>query len=304
MLWLTVTTLSYFLLALSFLADKYLLAGRIQSPRLYTFYIGLAGILVLALAPFVGFTIPDPEQILLALACGFFFILGLFWLYKALYLFEASRVMPAAGGMTPFFSALLVFIFSGGKATLTNSEYLAVALLILGSILITYQKSQKISAKCFLISCFAAILLAFYFVSAKYVYLGQPFWSGLIWIRIGGFLTVLFFLFSAEVRKQIFAPKSGPKKQGATAVLFFGNQAVGAGGNLLQSWAVALSPLVYVTVINALSGVQYVFLFIFSIILSLKFPRVLKEDVSRKIIIQKITAIILISGGMALFTLK
>jgi hypothetical protein len=139
---------------------------------------------------------------------------------------------------------------------------------------------------------------------AKYVYLSQPFWSGLIWIRIGGFLTALGFLLSAEVRRQVFTKRTSPQKQKKTAIVFFGNQAVGASGNLLQSWAVALAPLAYVAVINALSGVQYAFLFIFSVIISLKFPAILREDVSRGIIIKKIIAIVLIGGGLALFTLK
>ncbi len=302
MLWLIVATLSYLILAVSFLVDKYLLVGSIANPKVYTFYVGMAGILVLAIIPFVGFTIPGTEQIFLSITCGAFFTGGLFWFYKALQLFEPSRVVPAVGGILPLFSFLLILISSKGEATFALSDYVAFILLILGSVLITYKKSQKISIRCFLISSIAAILFAFYFVLAKYVYMGQSFWSGLIWIRIGGFLAALGFLLTREVRNELFKSKIGFQRK--TAVLFLSNQAAGATGNILQSWAIALAPLVYVATINALAGIQYVFLFIFSIILSLKFPKILKEEASKEVILQKIVAILFIGGGLLVLALK
>ncbi len=303
MTWLIVAIISYLILAVAFLVDKYLLTGSISNPKVYTFYAGVAGIAALALIPFVGFYIPGTWQIFLALACGIFFVGGLFWFYKALQLFEPSRVVPALGGILPVFSFLLVLIFSKGKITFTPPDYIAFALLILGSVLITYKKSQKISSKCLLISSVAAIFFAFYFVSAKYVYMGQSFWSGLIWIRIGSFLAALSFLLTREVRSELFKSKK-TGFQGKTAILFLSNQAAGAGGNVLQSWAIALAPLVYVATINALAGIQYVFLFIFSIILSLKFPKILKEEISKEVIIQKITAILIIGAGLAILAFK
>lgn len=302
MLWLIVAILSYLILAVAFLVDKYLLVGSISNPKVYTFYVGVSGILILALIPFVGFSIPGAWQVFLSITCGIFFTGGLFWFYKALQLFEPSRVVPAVGGILPVFSFLLILIFSKGKAIFAPFDYIAFVLLILGSVLVTYKKSQKISLKCFLISSVAAVLFAFYVVLAKYVYMGQSFWSGLIWIRIGGFLAALGFLLTREVRSELF--KAKPGLRGKTAILFLSNQAAGAGGNILQSWAIALAPLVYVATINALAGIQYVFLFIFSIALSLKLPNILKEEISGEVIFQKIAAILLIGGGLLILVLK
>jgi len=75
-------------------------------------------------------------------------------------------------------------------------------------------------------------------------------------------------------------------------------------GAVLQNWAVALAPLIYLAFINALQGVQYVFLLIFTAFLSLKLPQILKEEISRKIISQKIIAILLIGGGLAILACK
>lgn len=304
MLWLIVAISAYLILAIVFLVDKYLLVGPIPNPKVYTFYIGTLGILVLILVPFVGFSVPGIGQIILSLLAGAFFIYGIFWLNSALRLFEASRVIPAIGGILPIFTFLLIYIFSRGEEVFKIWEFSAFILLILGSILITYEKAKKISLKSFKISVIAAFFLALSFVLAKYVYMVQPFWSGYIWIRIGGFLMAISFLFAQEVRNELSKVKinwaTGGWRPKKTAAIFLSNQAAGASANILQNWAIALAPLVCVAIINALQGVQYVFLLMFAASLSLKFPKILKEEISREIIFQKIIAILLIGGGLAL----
>ncbi len=63
-MWLVITISFYFILAAVFLVDKYLLTGSISNPKIYTFYVGVLGIGVLVLAPFVGFYIPSFSQII------------------------------------------------------------------------------------------------------------------------------------------------------------------------------------------------------------------------------------------------
>lgn len=303
MTWLFIAISAYFILAVVFLVDKYLLVGPIPSPKVYAFYVGMLGILALILAPFVGFSVPGPLQIFLSLITGAFFIYGLFWFYKALQLFEPSRVVPAIGGILPIFTFFIIYIFSKGEETLNFWEATSFLLLILGSILITHEKAKKITLKSLQISALTALLLAFYFVFAKYVYLEQSFWTGFIWIRIGGALAAFcFFLFFKEVKEGIFRKREYfPKK---IAGIFLINQAAGAGANILQNWAIALAPLAFVAMVSALAGTQYVFLLIFAVLLSLKFPQILKEEISREVIFQKLFAILLIGGGLAILALK
>lgn len=302
MLWLIVAILSYLIFAIVFLVDKYLLGTHLPNPKVYTFYTGTLGILVLGLIPFFGFAVPDFSQIVLSLAAGAFFIYGLFWLFKGLKQFEVSRIIPAIGGLLPLFSFGLIYIFSLGKATLNFFEFLAFILLVAGSILITY-KGEKISFKSLRTSTVAAFLLALCFVLIKYVYLEQSFWLGFFWIRIGGFLMgISFLLFIREVREEVFKIKRGFSKK--MAGLFLSNQAAGAGASILQNWAIFLAPLAYVAIINALQGTQYVFLLIFASLISLKFPHIFKEEISKRILFQKIIAILLIGGGLALLAIK
>lgn len=300
MSWLLVTISAYFLFGAVALVDKYLLKGSIPSPKIYTFYIGVLSISALIFVPF-GFLVPGPLEIITSLLAGGIFIFASFGFFNALKLFEASRVVPAIGGILPLFTLGLTYFFFRGEGILGFSEILAFLLLISGSVLIAFKKGQSSILKSFQIVIPTAFLFSLAFVLSKFVYLSQPFWSGFIWIRIGSFLFALFLLFSKEVREELFKKQVSFKPK--TSAIFLSNKAVGGLASLLQNWAIALVPLGFLAFINALEGLKYVFLLIFTILISLKFPKILKEEISRKILFQKIAAILLISAGLIVFAL-
>jgi drug/metabolite transporter (DMT)-like permease len=306
MSWLAVAVFSYLILAVVYLVDKHLLTGSVTNPKVYTFYVGILWILVLFLVPFVDFYVPEMSQIVLSLSAGAVFIWGLLWFYKALHLFEASRVVPAVGSLTPLFTFILIYVFTSRQETLSFNSAAAFVLLILGNILINLRREKFINFRSFRFSVLTAFFFSLAFILAKYVYLAQPFWNGFIWRSIGGFLMAVCFLFIfPEIRKELFSVRKSllPGGSKKTSAIFVSNQLAGAGSAILQNWAIFLAPLALVPVIHALSGTQYVFLFIFSIFLSLKFPKILKEEVSRDVILQKIVAIILIGGGLVLLSI-
>jgi len=315
MLWLIVTISFYFILAAVFLIDKYLLTSSIPNPKFYTFYVGALGIFVLIFIPFVGFYVPSFFQIILAILAGAIYIYALFWFYKSLQLFEASRVVPAISGLVPLFTFFLVYISSSGKEVLPAFGVIAFILLVLGSVLMAMEREKFINLKSLKISLICAFLLSLSFTLSKYVYLNQSFWNGFIWIKFGGVIMgFCFFLFTKDIREKFLKIKNNfgkekissmvAQKNFKTPIIFLSNQTAGAGANILQNWAFALAPLAYIAVINALQGVQYVFLLILTVLISLKFPKILKEEISRKILIQKIFAILLIVGGLVILSLK
>jgi drug/metabolite transporter (DMT)-like permease len=304
MLWILIILSSYFLFSLTQLGDKYILAGP-PNPKNYSFYNGLLGISALVLIPFVGFSVPGFSQIVLGLFAGSLFILAIFVLYQALEKFEVSRVVPAIGGILPLFTLVLVYIFSGGRESLDFLSFMAFVFLILGSILITFEKEKKVSFKSLPLSILAALLFSLTFIFSKYVYLAQPFWSGFILMRMGGFLTALCFLFFKDVRKEIFNPPAGKQAfSGKTGIVFLINKVLGAGAFVLQNWAIALVPLSSLAFINALEGTKYLFLLILTSVISVKMPAIIKENISTKIIRQKIIAVFLIGTGLLILALK
>ena len=154
-------------------------------------------------------------------------------------------------------------------------------------------------------SAIAAFLFSLTFILAKLVYLEQSFWSGFIWMRIGGFFTGICFLFFVEVRKELFKTRSILRPK--TYQIFFFNQGLGALAFVLQNWAVALAPIACIAVINALAGVQYALVLIYTVLVSLISPgwaekHGLKEKITRKILFQKIFAILLVISGLVILT--
>lgn len=295
MSWLIITILAYFLSAIVSLFDKYLLKEPIPSSKIYSFYVGILGILILVLVPFVDFSIPTTLQLFLCLLAGAFFIFSLSIFLKAVKLFEVSRVVPTVGALTPLFVLGLTFLFT--KQILNFYQFGALFFLLTGTFLISWNK-KKIDFNCLWLSTIAAFLFSLAFFLAKIIYLTQPFWSGFIWMRVGGFLMALFFLLSKEVREELFIKRVSFKLK--TASTFLLGQIFGAGSLILQNWAIALIPFGSLALINALEGTKYVFVVIFTTLLSLKFPEILKEEISKEVLFQKMIAILLIGGGLVL----
>lgn len=296
MLWLIVILSSYFLLAAVHLVDKHILQERITDSRVYAFYVGISGIFVLALVPFGYLAVPKMPDLILALLAGVFNTLAVFALFVGLKRFETSRIIPAVGAFLPMFTFGFTATWDGKN--LSFSEILVFCLLLIGAFLITREKNKTFSLKSLQISILAAGLFAAYFILIKFVYLGQPFVSGLIWTKIGAVLASLCFLFFKGVRADVLhGPKIAQKKNWA---VILPNQTIGGLAVILQNWAVALAPLAYLGIINALEGVKYVFLLIFAILVSQKFPQLLKEEVSREIIFKKIIAILFVGAGLVI----
>jgi len=314
MSWLLIAVASYLVYGFTSLVDKYLLSGPNPNPKAYAFYVGLLGLFVLLAVPFTGCMMPSLFQTGIGLGAGAFGIFGVFLLYSALSKFEASRVIPAVGASAPIFTMALVYIFSGGSEILNVQAFLAFILLTLGSVLITL-KNNKYPLNGLALSTLTAFFIALSLALTKYVYLEQSFWNGLIWMKIGGFLAASVFLCYKEVRaelllqeKILFGRIAGRRRkedsphQRLRVTLFLVNQFLAGGAGLLKNWAIFLAPLAYMTIIDALSGVQHAFLLFLAFFISLKFPKILKEEFSKSILIQKILAALFIAAGLSLLS--
>lgn len=297
MLWLIIIIAAYFLFSLASLGDRYLLVGP-PNPKVYAFYVGILSIVVLLLVPFVDFYLPNIYQIGLSFLYGLIFILSLLAIYESLKRFEVSRIIPALGAFLPIFTFLLAFFILGQEGFFSYQKIFSFCFLVLGSIFISLEKSFKVSFKSLLFVGMAAFFLSLCFVLSKIVYSDLGFWNGFVWMRLGTFFFALFLFLFKDVRTEIFRKKKSFTKK--TGLVFLSVQITGALAVVLQSWSIALADSVYISFISALQAVQYLFLFI----LSLLFYKALKEKISKKIIFQKIFAIILIILGLVFLVLK
>lgn len=301
MSWLIIIILAYFLLALSALGDKFFLTKHL-APKSYTFYTGVLGGAVLFLIPFVNFSLPGYYNLFISFATGAVFVLAIFVFYQGLEKFEVSRIVPAIGGLLPIFTLIVSFLFFKEKIFLDFKIIFSFLFLVLGTFLITREPAKKFSFGSFKISLLCALLFSFFFVLSKYIFTILSFWNGLISIRIGALIAALLFIFAKEVRRDVSSIKLAFKNKGA-AIMFLLNQGAAGLGGILQNLAIAIAGISFLAIINALEGIRYVFVFIFSLFLSKKFPDILKEEITGKIVRQKTIAIILIVVGLSALTL-
>ncbi|MEK7542161.1 MAG: hypothetical protein AAB524_00495 [Patescibacteria group bacterium] len=309
-MWLIVAIGSYFLFAVVALIDKYLLSGPLPNPKTYVFYIGVLGGGVAALIFVFGFvTIPALPVLGLGLIAGVMRICMLLLLFAGLRLFEASRIIPAFGGTLPVFTFLLTVFLSESREIFLPLYFLAFLFLLAGTVAISYTKDRSVTTQSFLYASGAAFFGSSSLFFSKFVYQAQPFFSGLAWLLLGAFVTSLILLMSREVRRDI--SKIFPKRKEAIPKsarsfplwIFLGNQAAGGSAVLLQNLAIALVPFGLLPFVSAMGGIEYLALFLLTIIFLRYFPSFVKEETSRGVVIQKFLAITLISIGLALLAL-
>ncbi len=299
MLWILVITLAYLCFALASLGDRIILSGP-SRPNSYTFFVGVLSAAVILLIPFIGISIPQGILWLWIILAALFNILGIYVMFSALNVFDVSKIIPTIGALQPIFVIIFSFLILG-EDTMESRQIFAFIILLLGSVLISIEKNYRVTRRSLKLSFFAALFFSLEMIFAKIVYLDLAFWDGFIWMKIFGLVFVMSFLFNKTFRRDIF--KVDQKLDKKNSIIFFLGQGFGGLANILQGWAISLVPLAYLGIMNAMKGLQYVFLFIFVLIISATFPKLLNEKTSKTIIIQRITAIILIVIGLSILFL-
>jgi len=297
--WLIVIISAYFFFSLSSLGDKLILSGP-PKPKAYTFYVGIIGLSVVLLIPFMDFGLPGKSSILWIVTEAIIYIVGLYIMFSAVKKFDVSKVATTMGATMPIFVLVLTWMFWGGKI-ISGSNLLAFALLLLGSFIISLEKKFEATGNYLKITLFASLLFALDYVITKIIFMAESFLLGFFWMRIFGVLFALFFILNKNTRKEVFSKQTFLNKKTASLMAF--TYSAGGIANLLQAFAIALAPVALLPILNSLRGVQYIFLFLITLFFSFFLPKILKEEISKKIILQKTIAIILIAGGLAILVL-
>lgn len=289
-LYVAMAVIAYLMFAINAVIDKFLLHKSIPEPATYAFYIGLLSNLAIFLAPW-GFTLPGAGIIAIALLSGGAFLAALVLFFHALKRQDASVVLPTIGGIVPIISLVIGYLIVGER--LNGQQYLALTLLVAGTFLIG--ESGQRTGRWLVFSALSALLFAVSFDLAKVVYNSEPFISGLIWTRFGLLLGALVIFLFPTARARILHTTA--KVERPSGALFLVGQGLAAGAGAMQNFAVSLGQ---VTLVNALQGTQFAFLFILTWVLSARFPAVLKENFSRRAVTRKLAATASIMAGLAL----
>lgn len=308
MSWFLIAIVSYFLLAVVNLTDKFLIDNVLRSSKAYAFLVCLLGSLVFLAAPWL-LHFPGWFWFSANMFTGALFAAAIFFLYEALRRGEAARTIILIGGLIPVFSTLISWLLLGDS--FSGGQIIGLLFLLIGIFLVAFLpgrhsfweklwlsfRSEDYKKNSVALILLASFFYASFFAATKYVYAGQDFWSAFIWIRLGALITVLFFLFDRKSRQEIIKNlkgDDGKKHKNKNIFLFLFNQGLGSLSFILQNYAIFLGP---VAIITALQGVQYAIMMFFSFFLGLFFKEY-KEKFSWQSLIQKTVALIFISLGL------
>ncbi|MDO8573870.1 MAG: hypothetical protein Q7R77_03920 [Candidatus Daviesbacteria bacterium] len=289
------TLLAYFFNALSVLGSKFLLNKTIPDPLVYIFYISLISLLAVLALPFT--TIPNLETFIIASTSTLLWTFGAYFMFKALKSGQVSRVIPIIGTLIP----VILLIFASGTSAIASNQIWAIIILIAGMIVLTVSDWQgKINKQEIIFEILSAAFFAISYILLKQAYLGSDFFSVIVWSRLILLPLGIILLAIPGLRRQIIT-SSGPRINffSKTGLIFLGGQASGAVSEFLLLFSISLANP---ALVNSLQGTQYVFIFIFALFLSKKFPAIFREKYTLQTWISKIIGIGLIGAGLYLLS--
>ena len=239
-----------------------------------------------------GFAHVSGNAVIAALLAGFVYLFANLYYYKAVQSGEVSRVIPLL-----YLDALITAVLSGmylGEI-FSPLKYLGILLVVLGAILISYQKGLHIKNNKAVWFCLvAALLFAVYDLLLKVSFNNGDFWTVFAYIRLATFAGLLPMYF---LKGKTIVDLAVRQTRGFFIVL--SSNILGILGVVFFGLSVARG---YVALAASLAAIQPFTVFLIVLGLSLFYPKVLKEEQGKMIFAQKLAAIILMFIGVMLIT--
>ncbi len=284
--WIYFTLIAYLLNAFVAVIDKQLLSQSITKPAGYAFWVAILSTPVLVLIP-LGVRWPHFDYFLISLSSGAAFFLGLVFLYKSLKPSDLSVIATKVGA----WSALSTLVFSGIilKEYLVSFHALAFAFLVIGIFLLSYLGKGTLRH-----SIFSGIFIGLSSVLIKLAFNQSDFINGFFWTRIGFVLVALTVVFSKTIRTDIlsFLEYSSQKSKSLLVL----NKLLASMASVSLQYSIQLGSVILV---NALLGLQFVFIFLLAILLRRRIPAI-RENMQGKVLLLKLCSVAIIALGFAL----
>ncbi|MDP2593483.1 MAG: hypothetical protein Q8P52_02435 [bacterium] len=288
-IWILIVLVAQFFQAMVVLVDKYLvMSPEIPRPAVYAFYVGALSIFPIVLWPFGIISLPSIEVAALSIVVAFSYIGALIFLYSSLKMADATDVAPMLGAITALATFSLATNIFG--TPLPTHFILGIILLIVGMLFVAH---IRFTGKAFAFILFSGILFAISSLCIKLMFTKAGFLDAFFWSRMGNVLGAVLLLLYPPVFAGVF--KSALKATGKTVSLVVGNKILSSIVFLMILWAINLGD---VSVVNALLGLQFIFLFIIVGALGRKRPKYVKEVFRSGHILHKLVAIVLITSGL------
>jgi drug/metabolite transporter (DMT)-like permease len=306
--WIVLVVVAQLLLAGVVVIDKYILTSKkVEKPFVLAFYVSALTIfsLLIFLIEFIPFPAswyfmeslqfpsifnierPTPGFIAMALVAGFTFFQALVSLYSTFKQADVSDVVPVVGSITAVMTFILNWIING--EVLHWTFFAGFILLVVGTALIS---SLRLNRDLTLSAIHSGIMFALNATMMNSMFKDTNFDHAFFWSRIGTIFIMLSILLIPRYFRKI---TENTQKTGATGGLWvLGKTALAGASAFLILKAIELGDVVLV---QALGGLQFVFLMFFSLFMGHMTPVEFGENNSLKDIVHKLIGVAIILAG-------
>lgn len=298
-MWLIFAFSGPILWAISTHLDKYLVEKYFRNSDTAVLMVFTACIGLIML-PFIIFFEPTTlslpwTSILIMIVSGILYMGSMLFYLRAIQSTEASVIAPMFQ-MTAFFTFALGFLILGETLSWTNG--FGFIIIILGALMLSLDSSfsfRKFKLRILLLMMLCTFILALSTVIFKFFAVSEKFWPTTFWVYTGEAIFGIGILCIPKYWKQF---KELLKTNTIPLLAVNGsNELINLGGGLGVRFASLLAP---VALIGAISSTTTLFVFIFGVLLTIFLPKISHEDISRKNLIQKGIAALLVAIGVIL----
>jgi uncharacterized membrane protein len=304
--WILIVVIAQLLNAIVTTIDKFILTSKkVPDPFTYAFYITLFSFFAIFLF-FLGylpfnfgdFNLPHFENIMwpnlelsfYSILAGLALFLSLFFLYSAFKTADASDVIPVVSSISAIFTFLISFVFL--KQGLSPNFFYGFLLLVIGMAFLSHFRFTFKSVFCAFLSGFS---FAIYYILMKVMFNNFSFDQTFFWTRIGILIIVVIILLLPFLRKKIINGVKNTKPSGGFWMILNNSMGGIAGIALLKA-----TELGDVSVVQAMNGLQFVFLIFIAVLFGKINATLLGEGHNLADLIQKIISVCLIIFGFIL----
>lgn len=306
-LWLVLAVVGQFINAVVALVDKYIVTSKtiVFRPFVYAFWVsilsaGSIGIFCFSWVsvPIDGVAIPSfdnvryPDLITFAftILAGYAFFTALLSFFVALKESDASDVVPVTGGLTAFFTLVFSYIFL--EKPLPQEFFLGFTFLMVGTILVS---RFRFSWRVMLSTAHAGLMFGLHYVVFKAFIDMTSFDHAFFWSRFGIVVVALTMLLIPDYWQKITSRTLRARSRDGAIVL--GNKLLAGLASLLILKAIEFGD---VALVQALGGLQYLFLLVISLVFGSKLAHDFGENLTTRDMVHKIVSIPLIAFGFFL----
>lgn len=296
MSWIFLSLLAPLFWASSNFVDKYILGKYTKGIFDFVFFSTITSWVFFAVILLFTGTPELSLYSLIPIATGMILIYSYGFYGKALEQGDTSSLVILFK-LIPVVTVILAFAFLG--QTLSSNELLGFIVVLVGAMIVSFEKSKGIFIKGFGMILIAILMWSVMTLFIDYGLTKMSFWDYFMLDNLGSALAGLTMFIVPSIRKQVIEGIKTATK--GKYIWFSWNNVLDFFGQMSIKKALAIAPSA--GLVTVVMQVQSFYAILIGILLTLFIPHIIKEDISASMLIKKfIGAVIMFSGVYILLT--